>query len=276
MTEEEGNSRETSQVKIPNIDLIFDYVVHKKYPCGMSKNDKANLRRLSKHYSSRKGQLYYRHRADRDGNKYREVVVIRNIDEQIRIIKNTHTRSGDSNSARCLRNHLGISRTRAKILEKFYWKNVGRDVRDFILACDNCCRKVKPIHETDVVEEQHPISIVPMPNEVMVQIGVDITNLPKTEDSYCYVVLAVDYFSKWPEARALKEHTAETVAKFLFEDIICRHGCVKIQINDQSKEFVNEVSTKLHKLTGSQQYISAYHNQSIGLVELQNSIIKHS
>ena len=45
------------------------------------------------------------------------------------------------------------------------------DVRDFILACDNCCRKVKPIHETDVVEEQHPISIVPMPNEVMVQIG---------------------------------------------------------------------------------------------------------
>ena len=82
MTEEEGNSRETSQVKIPNIDLIFDYVVHKKYPCGMSKNDKANLRRLSKHYSSRKGQLYYRHRADRDGNKYREVVVIRNIDEQ--------------------------------------------------------------------------------------------------------------------------------------------------------------------------------------------------
>ena len=86
----------------------------------------------------------------------------------------------------------------------------------------------------------------------------------------------MDYFSKWPEARALKEHTAETVAKFLFEDIICRHGCVKIQINDQSKEFVNEVSTKLHKLTGSQQYISAYHNQSIGLVELQNSIIKHS
>ena len=79
----------------------------------------------------------------------------------------------------------------------------------------------------------------------MRQIGVDITALPRTDDGYAYVVMAVDYFSKWPEARAIKDKTAVSVAKFLFEEIICRHGCTEIQINDQGREFVNSVSEEL-------------------------------
>ena len=49
--------------KTDNIDLIFDYVVNNKYAEGMSKNEKANLRRLAKNYVARSGQLFYRHRS---------------------------------------------------------------------------------------------------------------------------------------------------------------------------------------------------------------------
>ncbi|KAK4316576.1 hypothetical protein Pmani_000598 [Petrolisthes manimaculis] len=62
--------------------------------------------------------------------------------------------------------------------------------------------------------------------------------------------MAVCYFSKWIEARSLKSKQAVEVARFLYEDIICRHGCVALQINDQGREFVNYVSAELHKLTG--------------------------
>jgi len=200
------------------------------------------------------------------------VLVIRDRDEQRRIIKSIHMGSGDSDTARWLGSHISIDRTRAKILERFYWKNVGRDVREFILACGRG-QKVNPVRKVDV-GELHP---VPVPSKVMVQIGVDITNLPKTEDGYCCIVVAMDYFSKWPEARPLKDHTAESVAKFLFEDIICRHGCVEIQINDQGREFVNKTSAELHRLTGTKQHItSAYHPQANGLVEGQNRTIKDS
>ena len=130
--------------------------------------------------------------------------MIRDRDEKTRIIKGIHMGSGDSDSARCLGSHIGIDKTRAKILERFYWKHVGKDVRDFILACDRC-QKVNPALKT-AVGELHP---VPVPDEVMVQIGVDISNLPKTEDGYCCIVVAMDYFSKWPEARALKDHCSE-------------------------------------------------------------------
>ena len=87
--------------------------------------------------------------------------------------------------------------------------------------------------------------------------------------------VCIDNFSKWSEAKAVKGCTP-TVAKFLYE-IICRHGCVRIQINDQGKEFVNEVSENLHEMTGTEQRItSAYHPQSNSLYKRQNCTIKDS
>ena len=66
-----------------NMDIIFDYVVNKKYPCGASKNEKANLRRLSKKYVARSGQLYYKHNFERNSqNVYREILVVRGVQEQ--------------------------------------------------------------------------------------------------------------------------------------------------------------------------------------------------
>ena len=50
--------------------------------------------------------------------------------------------------------------------------------------------------------------------------GIDIVHLPETTDGNKYAVVAQDYFTKWPEARALSETNAETIAKFITEDIV--------------------------------------------------------
>ena len=64
--------------------------------------------------------------------------------------------------------------------------------------------------------------------------------------------------------------------QFLYE-MVCRPGCLAIQIKDQGREFVNEVSDELHFLTGLQQWVtSSYRPQSNGLVETQNRTIKNS
>lgn len=117
------------------------------------------------------------------------------------------------------------------------------------------------------------LQTVSVPNEVMKQVGIDLIQLPKTQ-GYSYVVVLIDYFSKWPEAAPLKDKSAMSVASFLYQ-VICRHGCLQIQINDQGREFVNKVSEELHKLTGTEQRItSAYHPQANGLVERENQAIK--
>ena len=59
--------------------------------------------------------------------------------------------------------------------------------------------------------------------------------------------------------------------------MVCRHGSFAIEINDQDKEFVNEMSNELHLLKGVHQWVTtAYHPQSNGLVERQNRAIKNS
>lgn len=94
----------------------------------------------------------------------------------------------------------------------------------------------------------------------MHQIGIDICTLPEV-NGFKYLIVAIDYFSKWSEAKASKDKSASSVARFLFE-FICRHGCIDIQINDQGREFVNAIADELFRLTGTQQRVtSAYHPQ---------------
>ena len=109
----------------------------------------------------------------------------------------------------------------------------------------------------------------------MQQIGIDISSLPEV-NGFRYIVLCIDYFTKWSEAKPLKDTFSLSVAEFLYE-IICRHGCPSTQINDQGRELVNEVSNHLHRMTGTKQRItSAYHPQANGLCERQNRSIKEA
>ena len=82
---------------------------------------------------------------------------------------------------------------------------------------------------------------------MMNKVGVDICNLPET-DGYCHVIVLIDYFLKWLEAKLTKSKSAPTVAQFLYE-VMCRHGGFDVQINDQGREFANQVCDGLHKLT---------------------------
>ena len=103
----------------------------------------------------------------------------------------------------------------------------------------------------------------------MKKVGVSLCVLPEV-DGYCYFIVCIDYFSKWSDAKPIANKTAPTTVEFLYE-MMCRHDCFAIQINNQGRKFLNEVSDELNFLTGVQQRVtSAYHPQSNGLVEKQN------
>ncbi|GBC13279.2 DDE-type integrase/transposase/recombinase [Rhizophagus irregularis DAOM 181602=DAOM 197198] len=56
-----------------------------------------------------------------------------------------------------------------------------------------------------------------------------------------YIVVAIDYLTKWPEAKALSEATAENVATFIYENIICQHGCPSRILSDRGSHFNNKM-----------------------------------
>jgi len=160
--------------------------------------------------------------------------------------------------------HLGIDAVLEKVRERYYWPQIYKDVREYIRSCDTCQRRGPPIRREELI----PLQI----REPFHRIGIDIKGpLPRTKEGNRYIIVAIDYFTKWPEARAIPDIKAETVAEFIYKEIICRHGVPKEILSDRGTSFVNQVIDKLcenyqtkHRLT------SSYRPQTNGMVERFN------
>ena len=90
-----------------------------------------------------------------------------------------------------------------------------------------------------------------------------------------YILLAMDYVSKWVEAIACPIDDASTVAWFIQRNILSGFGGPKIIISDEGSHFANKVFSKLMSTYGIKHVLGlAYHPQSNGQAEISNREIK--
>ena len=79
------------------------------------------------------------------------------------------------------------------------------------------------------------------------------------------------YFTRWPEAKLTKTANSIDIATFIYKEIICRYGALKVIQSDQGMHFVNKVIKELTKRFQVKYSLSLpYHSQSNGLVERFN------
>jgi len=64
--------------------------------------------------------------------------------------------------------------------------------------------------------------------------------LPKAKSSKKYIMVAIDHYSKWCEAKAVTDHGAKIAARFLEDDIVCRYGVPKFVLTDNGGEWAAE------------------------------------
>ena len=101
--------------------------------------------------------------------------------------------------------------------------------------------------------------------------------LSLTSQGNRYIITTVDYFTRWPEARAVPQASAQQAAKFIYEKIICRHDIVDVIHSDQGMHFVNDLIKRLtEKFDMKHHKITAYHPQANGLVERFNGTLKQT
>jgi len=160
-----------------------------------------------------------------------------------------------------LAGHMGVDNTFQRLSAKYYWKTMYDDIRNYIRTCDTCQKR----RREKEVESLQPI----VPTTAFAHVGIDIIGpLPRTLRGNRYIIMAVDYLTKYPEARALQLADALSIAPFIYEDIICRHGIPEELTSDRGTEFINELIRTL-----CQQYkirhitTTAYHPQGNGLTE---------
>ena len=117
----------------------------------------------------------------------------------------------------------------------------------------------------------HPIKI----GQPFDWIGIDLVGpLPETKQDNKYIIVATEYLTKWPEAKAIPSKYAEIIALFIYKEIICRHGCLREILSDQDTEFYNQIVNSMCNLFNVQHVLaSAYHLQTNGLVEWFNKTL---
>ena len=92
---------------------------------------------------------------------------------------------------------------------------------------------------------------------------------PKDSETGCeYVIIAVEWVTRWAEAEATLGATAETAANFLYNRVICRYGCIESLQSDNGSHFANDI---IHCLTETlrvrHNFSTPYYPQSNGRVE---------
>ena len=105
--------------------------------------------------------------------------------------------------------------------------------------------------------------------------GIDFMGPFPNSFGYSYILLAVDYVSKWVEAKATRLDNAKTVIDFVKAHIFVRFGVPKAIISDRGTHFCNKAMEGLLKKYGVTHRVStAYHPQTNGQAEVSNKEVK--
>uniref|UniRef100_A0A2N9FUY8 Uncharacterized protein n=1 Tax=Fagus sylvatica TaxID=28930 RepID=A0A2N9FUY8_FAGSY len=169
-------------------------------------------------------------------------------------------------------NHSGARSLVHKLVRAgYYWPTMQKDAVSYIRACDKCQRFGNLIHSP-------PETLTPMTAPwPFAQWGLDIMGpLPVGRRQLKFLVVGIDYFTKWVEAEPLATITEKNIRAFVWKAIICRFGIPKAFISDNGRQFDNSPFREFCAELGiHNHYSSPGHPQANGQVEVTNrSLLK--
>ncbi|KAJ9562339.1 hypothetical protein OSB04_007499 [Centaurea solstitialis] len=165
--------------------------------------------------------------------------------------------------------HFGGNLTARKVLESgFYWPTIFKDAHTLIRSCDACQRAGNITKKEEMPQQSISVS------EVFDVWGIDFMGPFPDSKGNKYILVAVDYVSKWAEAKASPTNDAKVVVDFV-KSLVCRYGCPKAIISDRGTHFANYLLEKTLKRYGvHHRFSTAYHPQANGQAENTNRALK--
>ncbi|KAL8605940.1 hypothetical protein ACOMHN_024764 [Nucella lapillus] len=167
--------------------------------------------------------------------------------------------------------HLGTNKTLKRLHKDFYWPGLTADVKMYCRSCPVCQKTMNKGRVPPV-----PVVHTPVVGEPFDKVGVDIIGpiLPASDRHNRYVLVQVDYVTRYPEAIPMKSIEAENVAEKLIE-MWSQTGIPKTVVTDQGLQFTSHIMKSVYRLLGIQGCTTTpYHAMANGLVEQFNQTLK--
>ncbi|XP_048498011.2 uncharacterized protein LOC125496554 [Beta vulgaris subsp. vulgaris] len=131
--------------------------------------------------------------------------------------------------------HSGASKTVVKVLQcGMFWPSLQKDAREFSLGCDRCKRSggITKRHE---MPQQNILEVEPF--DIW---GVDFMGPFVSSCGNVYILIVVDYVTKWVEAMASPTNNRKVVTKLLKKIIFPRFGGLRVLISDGGSHFAKK------------------------------------
>ncbi|KAG2190402.1 hypothetical protein INT47_001388, partial [Mucor saturninus] len=168
--------------------------------------------------------------------------------------------------------HQGKATVYQLMKSRFWWPKMINDVTLWLSRCPECqlhSRKESNTHHAPM----KPLE-VPAPFH---RWHIDfIGELPTTKNGNRWIIMAVDYSTNWPIARALKNATADEIVKFLYEEIVMRFSCPVELVSDRGANFMSKILNQyMKKIKSKHIFTSAFHPRTNSKCERLNQTFKH-
>ncbi|CAJ2629814.1 unnamed protein product [Trifolium pratense] len=166
--------------------------------------------------------------------------------------------------------HLGgRSLARKALRAGYYWPTMQQDAKDHVKKCDKCQRHgdmhLAPPRELKSLSSPWPFAWW----------GMDLLG-PFTKGLYQnrYLIVAVDYFTKWVEAEPLSDITSLRVLRFFKRNVLARFGIPQVVVTDNGTQFTDKYFQAFLVALGTKQHFtSVEHPQTNGQAEAANKVI---
>nr|GEY11032.1 reverse transcriptase domain-containing protein [Tanacetum cinerariifolium] len=151
--------------------------------------------------------------------------------EAIDILKACHYRP--------TRGHHGPNYTAKKVFDSgFYWPTIYRDAQDLVKTCDICQHQGKISQQDEMPQNSNQVC------EIFDVWDIDFMGPFPSLRGNKYILIAIDYLSKWVKAKALPTNDVRVVCKFL-KSLFARFGTPRAIISDRGTHFYNDQFTKV-------------------------------
>lgn len=242
-----------SQQNDPQIKAIYDALLHPQ-----SVTDQ-KLLRLSRRFVLKDNLVYLQ-----TFSKFRKSLALY-IPETLRpeVLNSCHNSLIDGAG------HFSFKKSYDHARFLYYWPTLSTDLQSHIKSCISCAY-IKKAPKYGLLEPIKP----PLNGKPFSHIIIDFLGPLPCSNKYTYVLMAICTLTKYAITAATLHADSPTVADFLVKKVIPNYGFFNKISSDRGSHFENDLIANVCKsLNINQQFSTAYHPQSQGLVERNNAII---
>ncbi|XP_019455093.1 PREDICTED: uncharacterized protein K02A2.6-like [Lupinus angustifolius] len=236
---------------------IREYLRNQAYPPNASENDKRTLRRLATNFLL-SGNVVYKRNHD--------MLFLRCLEakEAQKMVEEMHEGTFGT--------HANGHVMAKKIMRTGYF---------WLTMETNCCNHVKKCHKSQIYADNinappNPLNVLTSPWPFSMW-GMDVIGPiePKASSGHRFILVAIDYFTKWVEANSYASVTRKVVLRFIKRDLVCRYGLPDKIITDNATNLNNKMMTEMREKFKIKHHTSSpYRPKMNGAVEAANKNIK--